>query len=114
MMAKKSQRKGRNGERELSEILNGYGLKTRPGTALNFGKEPDVVGIEDIHAEVKRTEKTHLNAWMTQASEDAEKFRDGAPTIFHRMNRQPWLVTMKLTDWLELYKKGYLQNEQEK
>ena len=110
-MGKTEQRKGRNGEKELSEILNSCGLKTRPGTALNFGSEPDIVGIHQIHAEVKRTEKTHLNAWMAQATEDAEKFGDGAPTIFHRMSRQPWLVTMKLKDWVRLYKKGLDDNE---
>ena len=108
---KAERRKGRGGELELCKILNEQGITARPGTALNFGKEPDIIGITNIHAEVKRTEKTHLNAWMTQATEDAEKFGDGAPAVFHRMSRQPWLVTMKLTDWLQLYKKGIDNHE---
>ena len=35
---------------------------------------------------------------------DAEKFGDGLPALFHRRNRTPWLVTMRLEDWLKLYK----------
>ena len=40
---------------------------------------------------------------MKQAVRDAERFQDGAPAVFHRRNREPWLVTMRLPDWLELY-----------
>ena len=110
-MGRASQRKGRNGEIELANLLNEYGIPARPGNPMSYGKTPDIVGIHQIHAEVKRTEKTHLNAWIAQATEDAEKFGDGAPTIFHRMSRQPWLVTMKLKDWVRLYKKGLDDNE---
>lgn len=41
---------------------------------------------------------------MAQAVRDAEKFHDGAPTVFHRRNREGWLVTMQLSDWLEIFK----------
>lgn len=44
-----------------------------------------------------------LNAAMEQAIRDAERFHDGAPTVFHRRNRQPWLVTMLLEDWIKQY-----------
>ena len=40
---------------------------------------------------------------MKQAVRDAEKFHDGAPTLFHRRSREPWLVTMRLHDWIALY-----------
>lgn len=105
-MSKSQQRKGRAAEIELSNLLNEHGFDTRPGNPMSFGKTPDISGLTGIHIEVKRTEKTHLNAWMAQAEADAERFGDGAPTVFHRMSRQPWLVTMKLTDWIELYRRG--------
>lgn len=99
-----SQRKGRGGEIELSKILNGHGIQAQPGNPLNFGKVPDVIGVDGIHVEVKRVEKLNVGEAMNQAIRDSEKFGDGMPALFHRRNRQPWLVTMRLDDWLKLYK----------
>ena len=100
----KSQRKGRAGEIELAQILTENGIPAKPGNALNFGTMPDVVGLDGIHAEVKRVEKLNVLAAMNQAVRDAEKFRDGLPALFHRRNRSPWLVTMRLEDWLKVYR----------
>ena len=102
-MGRSQQKKGRNGELELVKILNDYGFQVTPGRVLTFGSEPDITGLSGIHIEVKRQERLRLNEWMKQASEDAEKFNDGLPTVFHRQNRQQWLVTMKLSDWIKLY-----------
>ena len=99
-----TQKKGRHGEIELSRILNSNGIPAKPGTALNFGTVPDVTGIDGIHVEVKRVEKLNVTEAMGQAVRDAEKFDDGLPALFHRRNRTPWLVTMRLEDWLKLYK----------
>ena len=99
-----TQKKGRNGEIELSRILTKSGIPVKPGNALNFGTMPDIVGISGIHAEVKRVEKLNVHEAMSQAIRDSEKFGDGMPALFHRRNRTPWLVTMRLEDWLKLYK----------
>lgn len=99
-----TQKKGRNGEIELSRILTESGIPAKPGNALNFGTMPDIVGISGIHAEVKRVEKLNVHEAMSQAIRDSEKFGDGMPALFHRRNRTPWLVTMRLEDWLKLYK----------
>lgn len=40
---------------------------------------------------------------MEQAIRDSERMVDGVPTLFHRRNRKPWLVTMRLVDRLELF-----------
>ena len=29
------------------------------------------------------------------------------PTVFHRKNRKDWLVTMRLDDWIQLYREYY-------
>lgn len=34
---------------------------------------------------------------------DSQRMKDGAPALFHRKNRKPWLVTMLLDDWLRIY-----------
>lgn len=68
-----------------------------------FGEVPDLVGLPGVHIECKRVER--LNVWeaMAQAIRDAERFQDGAPALFHRRNRSPWLVTMRLEDWIRIY-----------
>ena len=102
-MGKASQRKGRAGELELARLLQEQGYPVEPGDAVSFGTTPDLVGLPGIHIECKRVEKLNVPQAMEQAVRDAEKFHDGAPALFHRRNRQPWLVTMRLEDWVELY-----------
>ena len=109
-MGHTSQRKGAAGERELAGILQGHGFAVERGGSLSFGEVPDLTGIPGIHIEVKRTERLNLRAAMDQAERDAAFFHDGAPAVFHRSNRQPWLVTMKLSDWIRLYERDYTKS----
>lgn len=101
---KSSQRKGADGERELAALLREHGYHIERGGSLSFGEVPDLRGLPGVHIEVKRVERLNVGEAMAQAVRDAERFRDGAPALFHRRNRQPWLVTMRLNDWLALYK----------
>ena len=103
-MGKSAQRKGADGERELVSVLNGYGYQTERGSSQNYGTLPDVTGLKGIHIEVKRVERLNVAEAMQQAIRDSIKFKDGRPALFHRRNRQPWLVTMKLEDWIDLYR----------
>ena len=98
-MSKSQQRKGRSGKLELVRILQQYNIPAEPGQ----GSTPDVVGVPGIHPEVKRVERLNVPEAMAQAVRDASRFGDGIPTLFHRRNRSPWLVTMQLEDWLKLY-----------
>mgnify|MGYP007101879398 CR=1 FL=1 len=105
-MGKSSQRKGRAAERELAEILCGYGYAAKPGRALNYGSEADVIGLPGFHLEVKRCERLQLPAWIEQAERDAERMQDGVPVVIFRQNRQPWRVCLKLSEFLSLLGKG--------
>ena len=105
-MGAKSQRKGRAAELELSRILQGHGYDVEPGRALSYGEVPDLTGLPGIHIECKRCEVLRLSEWLAQARRDADKFGDGMPAVFHRKNKAPWLVTMELPDWMQLYR-GY-------
>ena len=67
-------------------------------------------GLPGIHMEVKRVERLNVSEAMKQATRDAERFHDGAPAVFHRRNREPWLVTMKLEDWLNIFQKTERNN----
>ncbi len=102
-MGRKSQRKGADGERELAAALREYGYEIKRGGSLSFGELPDLAGLPGIHIECKRCEQVRLSEWMAQAERDGKRFHDGAPAVFHRRSREPWLVTMRLTDWMQLY-----------
>lgn len=103
-MGRSSQRKGADGERELARIMAGYGYDLRRGGSLSFGEAPDLVGLPGIHIEVKRVERLNVPEAMLQAERDSKRLQDGAPAVFHRRSRSPWLVTMKLEDWMKLYR----------
>lgn len=103
MSGRSSQRKGADGERELAAILREYGYEVQRGGSESFGEVPDLSGLPGVHIEVKRVERLNVSEAMHQAERDAERFQDGAPTVFHRRNRQPWLVTMRLADFMRLY-----------
>ena len=104
-MSKSQQRKGADGERELVEVLNGFGFKTERGGSQTFGTVPDITGLPGIHVECKRVERLNVSVALAQAVRDADRFRDGLPAVFHRRNRQPWLVTMRLEDWMKVYRR---------
>lgn len=111
-MSRSQQRKGAHGEAELVEVLRSYGYEVSRGGSLTFGEVPDLVGLPGIHVECKRVEKLNLDAAMQQAINDSERFNDGIPAVFHRKNRKPWLVTMRLDDFMKIYKKQRrLKNE---
>ena len=71
-----------------------------------MGEVPDLTGLPGIHIEVKRVEKLNVVEAMEQSIRDSERMKDGIPALFHRRNRKPWLVTMRLEDWIPLYEKG--------
>lgn len=101
-----SSKKGANGERELAEILKSYGYTIERGGTQSYGCAPDLMGLQGIHIECKRVEKLNILEAMKQSERDAQKFNDGAPAVFHRKNRAPWFVTMRLSDWMKLYQRG--------
>ena len=96
-----SKRKGCYGERELCMWLTAHGYPARRNEQRYIGGKgtPDVVaeGLERFHFEVKRVERLNVPAAMQQAERDA----DGRiPAVVHRRNREPWLITMHLEDWI--------------
>ena len=96
-----SKAKGKRGELELSRILRGYGFSARRGVQYKGTEDsPDVVGLEGIYIEVKRVESLNIDKAIDQSIENSGK---NMPSVFHRKNGRPWLVTMKLDDWMELY-----------
>jgi Holliday junction resolvase len=100
-----SKKKGTRGELELANLLKekGFSEARRSQQYCGINNDADVIGIDGIHIECKRVEKLNIDEAMEQAKRDCKA---NIPTVFHRKNNKEWLVTMRLDDWVELYKKG--------
>lgn len=100
-----SKKKGKRGELEIAHILQDRGYDARRSQQFCGAMgDADVIGLPGVHIEVKRVEALNIENAMQQSRVDA---REGEiPVVFHRRNGKKWLVTMELTDWLDLYEKG--------
>ena len=100
-----SRAKGAAGERELAKLLRECGFTARRGQQYSGANgDADVVGLPGVHIECKRVERLNVYEAMAQARRDA---RPGeTPVVMHRKNRQQWLVTMDIKDWLVMYERS--------
>ena len=98
---KAAREKGSRFERELSKLFNEHGFHTHRGYV--FHKQSDVVDLLGIHVEAKAHER--MNVWdaMKQAVEEADKRKDGMPTVFWKRSRKGIMVCMRFDDWMKLY-----------
>ena len=103
-----SKQKGARFERKLASLFRDYGYGDSRRTAQfcgNTGDASDVVGLPGIHIEAKHQEKMYLYDWMAQAKQDAEAGGKGdLPVVFHKKNHADILVTMRLDDWMAIYR----------
>ena len=98
---KAAKAKGARGERLLSAFLNSFGLHTHRGY-VHCGQS-DLVDLLGIHVECKNVERLNVRQAMEQAIKEAEKRKDGMPTVFWKVSRKPWLTIMLTEDWVKLY-----------
>ena len=100
-----SREKGAKFERTLAKKLREYGYDTRRGQQYcGANGDADVVGLPGIHIEAKAVE--HLNIYNAMEQAINDKKDDEVPAVFHKKNRKPILVTMKLEDLIDLYEKA--------
>lgn len=100
-----SNKKGKQGERELANILKDYGFEgaRRSQQYAGINNDADLVGLPNLHIECKRVERLNIHEAVKQAQEDKRDDELGA--VMHRKNRTDWLVTMTLDDFMEIYKR---------
>ena len=103
-MGKSSRDKGKRGERELAQELRRLGCQGARRAQQYCGTESsaDILCLEKVHIECKRCESLSIYKAMQQATRDAGETHD-MPVVMHRRSRQPWLVVMRLEDWVEMY-----------
>ena len=98
-----SRDKGKRGELELSKKLREYGYECRRGQQYSGASgDADVIGLPGIHIECKRVEKLNIYDAIDQSKRDARTSE--IPAVFHRKNDCDWLVTMRLEDWISIYR----------
>ena len=103
-----SRQKGKRGELELANILKKAGYDCRRGQQYcGANGDADVVGLDGIHIECKRVESLNIYRASEQAAIDAKE--EEVPAVFHRKNREPWLVTVGLYDFLKIYE-GWIRD----
>ena len=95
-----SRNKGKRRELELVHILNAAGFETRRGYVFNG--EPDIVGLEGFHVEVKGVESLNVMKALHQSITDSEKRKDGAPILAWKKSNEPWTVTLLLEDFIRI------------
>lgn len=107
-MAVNSKQKGARFERLLASKFREYGYADARRTAQycgNTGDASDVVGLPGLHVEAKHQERMQLYEWMAQAIRDAEAGGENRlPAVFHKKNNADILVTMRLEDFMCLYR----------
>ncbi len=93
-----SRSKGKRGELEAAKAwVQSLGGEARRGQQFAGGNDsPDVVtSFQDIHLEVKRTERGNPYGWIDQAVADCQ---GKCPVVLHRRNNREWLAIVRLTD----------------
>lgn len=105
VMPVNSKRKGKSYELELARSFREHGYNTRRTAQYcgNTGDASDVVGLPGIHIEAKRCEALRLSEWMEQAVRDSAG-TGNIPAVFHRRSKEKTLVTLRLDDFMTIYK----------
>jgi len=107
-----SNKKGKVGEREVANIFKDYGFDgaRRSQQYAGINHDADVVGLPNMHVEVKRVEQLNIDNAMKQVFEDKRDEELGM--VVHRKNRKDWKVTMDLGEWMEIYKRYLITLEE--
>lgn len=102
-----SKAKGKRGELEFCRLAkeNGYAVRRTAQYCGNTGEAADVVGLNGLHCEIKRTERLDIRAAMAQSVRDSEvEGRGNIPILAHKKNNTEWLITLRANDFFAIYR----------
>lgn len=98
-MGKMSRTKGRTAEREVELLIQAAGFSTD----RNIGGREQVAGdiaTEGLAIEVRRRERLDVPNWCR--IHEASTPDHLTPVVVYRRSREPWRVSLTLTDFLDL------------
>lgn len=101
-----SRDKGKRFERDIANFFKGYGITARRTAQFcgKTGQAGDVEGVPGVHVECKCVEKLNLEQAYQQSVRDAEAVgKNEIPVVIHKKSRKPAMITMALTDWIDMY-----------
>ena len=112
-----SRAKGAKGERLFRDICREHGFDDarRGQQYCGANGDADVVGLPNIHIECKFVQNLNFHKAMEQSINDAKG--NEMPIVASKRKYEPWLITMRVDDWFELYeswintKDGVMANE---
>lgn len=97
-----SRNKGKVGERELAKIMQGYGYDAHRGQQYSgLNGDADVVGVDGLHIECKRTEQVRDEVFLQQAERDARKGE--IPVVMYRRNHEEWKANLRLEQFMLIW-----------
>ena len=92
--------KGARAELKVRDKLREMGHEgARRGQVFNH--EPDIVGVDGVHIEVKNQERLDISAAFRQSAE-AAKPGEIPVVIYKRGDRQPFMLLLRFDDYEEL------------
>ena len=107
-----SKKKGKNYELEVCKNLKDLGYSDVKRSVQYCGNNTDsnnadVIGLDGIHIECKHYNSTAFKyEWLEQAVRDSNNSAN-LPAVFHRINNEKTVVTMRIEDWIKLYDEYY-------
>ena len=97
-----SRTKGAVAEREVANLLRsqGHTEARRSQQYSGIQGDADVIGVDGVHIEVKRCERTLDEQWLKQSERDAKKGE--VPVVMYRRNREQWkiLIRQDIADYI--------------
>ena len=106
-MGRMSREKGKRFERQVAALFREEGFTDAQRSAQVMGKTgqaADVIGVDGIHIECKAQERMCLYDWMEQAVRDSQAGQGDFPVVVHKQNNKDILVTMRWSEWIELFR----------
>lgn len=97
-----ARQKGKRGELELAHLLQTYGYPAERGVQYSGLKgNADVVGVEGLHIECKRSERVTEENFIKQAERDARKGQ--VPIVMYRKNGEQWKALLRLDTFMAIW-----------
>lgn len=107
-MGKKEREKGKRGEREWAIFCRREGfVDAARGQQFDGREAEDVIGLPDLHQEVKNVASVNIYSFLEQSIEECQ---GKIPMVAIKKTGKYFIVVMKAEDWFVLYK-GYIKSK---